>query len=1647
MATKRTLRSLSSNLKSIEGDINGILDDNEKLDEENISKLTGLMNMMLEKTNRFVQACEEVGETIEDGEFDQFVTDNYAIESKCKLLMNKADYRIRASLPAQQYQQATEASVSSNKTKSVALPKMKIKTFSGDPTEYQSFYQSFEEAIHKNTNLSNVEKMNYLVSLLEGEASECIKGLNLTNENYENARELLAKRFGDKQTLISAHMDMLLGLEAVDDEKDIKGLRKLFDRIESQVRSLEALDCKSDTFGPMLIPIVIKKLPNEFRLLVSRNTPGEVWNINDILKEFEKELSAREKISKDLFSHENSYSTTESLFVSQRHNSNREKREERKSGEQQRERNSPMCVFCRRSHASKNCDIITKPEVRRSILQRERRCFICMAANHMSSNCSKKWKCFKCGGRHNNAICTFKKKDDSKNDSQNQAPTPPATTQKTEPETTTTGLTSAKFQTVLLQTAVAKIQNGNHSENLRLLFDSGSQQTYISPEAKKLLKLETIDKKTVSIKSFGNGKSEKVLELVEFEVISKTGEKILVKALVSDICLPIENQPIEVAVKSYSHLQGIELADSNLYNSPLKIDILIGCKDYWRFVGSNQIKGTSGPVAVETKLGFILSGPVNENSGGSKTSVFSTHTMKCATSLSPDEQIRESYAKCFETNPKSNPNVQEILEEFESETIFKDGHYEVKLPFKEEITNLGDNYARSKSRLKNMVQRQFKDNPEFLKTYDDILQQQLSAGVIEKVEHYEIGQTHYLPHRPVVREDKQSTKVRIVFDASCKSYDGGFNLRKFKASDRELESIIYELSPEDKEFSSEQKVLGLNWDRNNDTIYFNFRELREKFVAMPTKRAILHNMASIYDPLGLISPLFVSFKTLFQEICEEKFDWDDILPDRLAERWEKILLEFTKIDKIEIDRPYCIESLHDNIKTVGAHIFSDASKSMYGAAVYLRFELESDSVKTALVSSKNRIISAKTLKSKHNTTPRNELNGILLATSHGPTVLEALKNSYEISETFYWTDSSIACAWVQSDKENEDSYVEDRVKKIKTVIKEPLSDLKLVPSEINPSDISTKVHYPLGLARNELWFYGPQFLTEKKNAWPDLKPGFSFKTDTTSVTATPASTDLSAAKINISEVIDYKRFNDFKKTSRVLAWAIRFVSKITLKKEEEDTIDTKQINNKFKQLIHNKDDCGGGGVLSTGELEFARNLLIEDSQRGLENDKNFPNLKKQLDLFQDERGLWRCGGRLENAELTYDQKHPLLIDNKHPIAKMVIRESHVNVMHNGVSQTLADLRKRFWITKPRNIIKRVIKECHTCRKHEGKPYGYPNEPALPRERVAANYAFQNMGIDYLGPVYVKDIYANSNETHKAWIAIATCTTTRAVYLDLVSDCSGPTCVNLLKRLASTHGQSKVMISDNGTNFISHDVQNFMANRGTLWKFNIEKAPWYGGFFERLVRSVKRCLRKSIENAKLNYEELLTVLKEVENILNNRPLTYLYTEENVDPLTPNKLIYGRDLNRTVTPSYLSDEENENNVDLDTRYAYLQKILDHFWNRWSNEYLVALRERSRKLSKTSNLDIVPKTDDIVLIHDDKTKRQNWKLGKVTKLIRSTDGNVRACELSVVTNGKLMKYKRPISKLYPFEYTRQNEDNDVIKFVDDKDILTFVAVAGVS
>ena len=263
----------------------------------------------------------------------------------------------------------------------------------------------------------------------------------------------------------------------------------------------------------------------------------------------------------------------------------------------------------------------------------------------------------------------------------------------------------------------------------------------------------------------------------------------------------------------------------------------------------------------------------------------------------------------------------------------------------------------------------------------------------------------------------------------------------------------------------------------------------------------------------------------------------------------------------------------------------------------------------------------------------------------------------------------------------------------------------------------------------------------------------------------------------------------------------------------------------------------------------------------------------------------------------------------------------------------------------------------------------------------------------------------------------------------------------MQRFINTRGVPKIISSDNGSNFISNDVQTFAVGQGILWKFNIPEAPWYGGFFERMVQLVKRCLKKILGNARIDYDEMLTVLKQIENVINNRPLTYDYTDDMIEPITPNKLMYGRNLD-VVNINGNNYEKIDNTK---KRHKYIQSLIDHFWKRWSNEYLVELREHHKKFKNTKCLP-APRLNDVVLIKDDNLKRSDWKMVKITELIRSKDNNIRAAKLDTRSNGKLVHICRPINKLFPLEITEEKVDNVDIKFVNDTDIPRVVVAGGV-
>ena len=340
----------------------------------------------------------------------------------------------------------------------------------------------------------------------------------------------------------------------------------------------------------------------------------------------------------------------------------------------------------------------------------------------------------------------------------------------------------------------------------------------------------------------------------------------------------------------------------------------------------------------------------------------------------------------------------------------------------------------------------------------------------------------------------------------------------------------------------------------------------------------------------------------------------------------------------------------------------------------------------------------------------------------------------------------------------------------------------------------------------------------------------------------------------------------------------------------------------------------------------------------------------------------------------------------------------------------------------------------TCRKVEGPPFRSVHSPPLPDIRVTGSQPFQVTGIDYAEPLYVRNA---NKEVSKVYICLFTCTAIRADYLELVEDQTASAFLRAFKRFASRRGIPECIISDNAKRFKagSQDLQalktqvieaaesqRFFANYRIKWKFITERAPWWGGFYERLIGLVKRRLKKVITNTSLNAIELQTILTEIEATLNSRPLTYPYTDINDGPpLTPSHFLCGH---RLLT---LPDTEDSNYIpqesakDLSGRAKYHQKIMQAFWKQWQREYLTGLREQhSSQKNKNISGERVAR-GRVVLIHDE-TLRNQWKLGVIIQLHQGKDGLVRSVTLRTA-KGNLIS--RPIEKLYPLEVLAE-EDN---------------------
>ena len=288
--------------------------------------------------------------------------------------------------------------------------------------------------------------------------------------------------------------------------------------------------------------------------------------------------------------------------------------------------------------------------------------------------------------------------------------------------------------------------------------------------------------------------------------------------------------------------------------------------------------------------------------------------------------------------------------------------------------------------------------------------------------------------------------------------------------------------------------------------------------------------------------------------------------------------------------------------------------------------------------------------------------------------------------------------------------------------------------------------------------------------------------------------------------------------------------------------------------------------------------------------------------------------------------------------------------------------------------------------------------SLPSIRARPSPPFSHTGVDLGGPLLVRG--EARDEQSKLYFALFTCAATRAIHLELVSSCKTDDFMKAYRRFSARRGTPLSLMSDNVSNF--KGAAGILASEGVDWHFIVERAPWWGGFWERLVGLTKSSLRRTLGRALLGRQELETVLCNVESAINARPLTAI-SDDPTDqpPLRPADFLLC-----PVGP----DNTAEAAMGLRGRRRYQRSMASHLWKRWQREYLRNLRD-FQSATQTAEATV----GDLVLIEGDRSRnRLLWKTGIITALHPGRDGRARAATLHTV-DGDL---RRPVQRLYLLE-----------------------------
>ncbi|XP_011858918.1 PREDICTED: uncharacterized protein LOC105556434 [Vollenhovia emeryi] len=620
--------------------------------------------------------------------------------------------------------------------------------------------------------------------------------------------------------------------------------------------------------------------------------------------------------------------------------------------------------------------------------------------------------------------------------------------------------------------------------------------------------------------------------------------------------------------------------------------------------------------------------------------------------------------------------------------------------------------------------------------------------------------------------------------------------------------------------------------------------------------------------------------------------------------------------------------------------------------------------------------------------PRLELCGALLLAR----LLREVNNALNIAtnKITLWCDSTIVLHWLKTPPHLLKTFVAHRITETQTLTKS--IEWRHIKSEFNPADAISRGQLPQNLLQNKTWCTGPQWLSRSENEWPraimqtietpELKRN-------TCLMITPRDPDI------------FKRYSSYSKLRRIIAYCFRF---------------------------HPLNKCKGNLTveeIETAEVKILR--IIQSSQfseeiKGLKS-KGVTNRNRiaNLNPFLDNDGLIRVGGRLRKANLSYSQRYPILLPSRHYLTDCIIREIHETRHHTGILGTLYNIRQKFWILDGRNQVRKIVHSCVRCYRFNNDTIKY-KMGNLPQVRVREAIPFANTGVDFCGPFYIKEKKHRNRIRIKVYVCIFVCMTIKAVHFEVVSDLASDGFLAALRRFISRRGIPAQVYSDNGTNFVGannqlremyalfnsgkhkNTVDRFACENQIKWHFIPPAAPHFGGLWESTVKLFKHHFKRVVGDALFTFEELNTLVVEIEGILNSRPITSLSPDPNdLLALTPGHYLIGKPI--TALPEKELSSVPANRL---TVWQHIVKVRQDFWARWHLEYLSELQKRTTWIKDGPEL----KAGTVVLLKEKNTPCAQWALGRILTVHPGEDGVVRAATVKT-TSGET---KRATKQMCP-------------------------------